>query len=174
MAEHDAITQATGLRIYFCDAGSRRQRPSTENTEMHAAAVLPEGHRPGDPHAGRLSPRSQGTQQSPPQVPGGGALAEVFAELSSLLTLNASTIGSNRPSPGRRSSVVGVDGSRHWSTAVAETSLSGVKSHGRPSSRRRIAAGLATPTPVLRQGTGSPRTSGGSLKRSAIDVDYKD
>ena len=32
MAEHDAITQATGLSIYFCDPASLWQRATNENT----------------------------------------------------------------------------------------------------------------------------------------------
>jgi len=48
MARHQELAAATGMKIYFAEAGKPWQRGANENFKA-AAAVLPEGHRPVSP-----------------------------------------------------------------------------------------------------------------------------
>lgn len=43
MARHLDITQATGIRLFFCDAASPGQRDSNENTNGHLIGLLATG-----------------------------------------------------------------------------------------------------------------------------------
>lgn len=54
MAEHHAVSQATGMPVFFCDPGSPWQRPTSENTNGLLRQYFPKGtglssYTPADP-----------------------------------------------------------------------------------------------------------------------------
>jgi IS30 family transposase len=86
MADHEAISQATGVPVSFCDPGSPWQRPTNENTNGLLRQYFPKGtdlsvHTPQDlrrvQHEMNNRPRKSLRGRTP---------AQVFAELSELLT----------------------------------------------------------------------------------------
>ena len=86
MAEHDAITQATGLSIYFCDPASPWQRATNENTNGLLRQYFPKGtdlsvHSPAD-----LRRVQRELNNRPRKSLHGRTPAEVFASLAADLT----------------------------------------------------------------------------------------
>ena len=86
MADHEAISQATGVLVFFCDPGSPWQRPTNENTNGLLRQYFPKGtdlavHTPQD-----LRRVQRELNQRPRKSLGGRTPAQVFAELSALLT----------------------------------------------------------------------------------------
>ena len=43
MADHEAISQATGVPVFFCDPGNPWQRPTNENTNWLLRQYFPKG-----------------------------------------------------------------------------------------------------------------------------------
>ena len=90
MAEHDAITQATCLAIYFWDPASPWQRPTNENTNGLLRQYFPKGtdlsvHSPAD-----LRRVQQELNNRPRKSLNGRTPAEVFASLAADLTTDRS------------------------------------------------------------------------------------
>jgi IS30 family transposase len=69
MALHTAITEATGLPIYFCDPHSPWQRGTNEKHQRITSPVLPQGHRPVPPRPRHPRQRRRRTQRPTPQTP---------------------------------------------------------------------------------------------------------
>lgn len=86
MSEHEAISRATGVPIYFCDPGSPWQRPTNENTNGLLRQYFPKGtdlsvHSPAD-----LRRVQRELNNRPRKSLGGQTPAQVFADVSALLT----------------------------------------------------------------------------------------
>lgn len=86
IADHEAISHATGVPVFFCDPGSPWQRPTNENTNRLLRQYFPKGtdlsvHTPKD-----VRRVQRELNNRPRKSLGGRTPAEVFAELSALST----------------------------------------------------------------------------------------
>ena len=86
MADHEAISHATGVPVFFCDPCSPWQRPTNENTNGLLRQYFPKGtdlsvHSPQD-----LRRVQRELNNRPRKSLGGRTPAQVFAELSAPLT----------------------------------------------------------------------------------------
>ena len=85
MAEHDAISQALGMPIYFCDPASPWQRGTNENTNGLLRQYFPKGtdlsvHSPAD-----LRRVEKEINARPRKSLDGRTSAEVFDDLTAIL-----------------------------------------------------------------------------------------
>ena len=93
MADHEAISQATGVSVFFCDAGSPGQPPTNENTNGLLRRYFPKCtdlsvHTPQD-----LRRVQRQVNNRPRKSRGRWTPAQVYAELRTLVTLNVATTG---------------------------------------------------------------------------------
>ncbi len=84
MAEHEAIRAATGMPVYFCDAGSPWQRPTNENTNGLLRQYFPKGSDLSVHTVADLRRVERELNHRPRKSLDNRTPAEVFAELSAL------------------------------------------------------------------------------------------
>ena len=86
MAEHEAITQATGLSIYFCDPASPWQRATNENTNGLLRQYFPKGTDLSVDSPADLRRVQRELNNRPRKSLNGKTPAELFSSLAADLT----------------------------------------------------------------------------------------
>lgn len=86
MAHHEAISQAVGVPVYFCDPGSPWQQPTNENTNGLLRYYFPKGTDLSVHTRQDLRRVQRELNNRPRKSLGGRTPAQRFAEFSALLT----------------------------------------------------------------------------------------